>query len=230
MSRDEYLRLRAAYEGDRLNVSSIDISDSRDIKSPIGGIVTRVNVNVGRYASDTERGQAMFVIEDLDNLQMKVMISEYDISKIKVGQTARITADVLGNDSVTGVVSKISPSGEAKDATSTEKVIPVDIDIDKGDKTLIAGVNARATILIDRQEDVTVVSIDAVAQDPETGQDMVFVVDEGGILRKVPVELGLETNIYVEILGGVLKEGEQIVLAPTLDMEDGMIVTVAPAM
>jgi len=170
------------------------------------------------------------VVENLNDLQMKVSVSEYDISKIRVGQSVTITAEVLGNDSVTGVVSSISPTGELKDMTSSEKVIPVVIDIDKGDKNLIAGVTARAKILIDKQESVTAVSIDAVAQDPETGQDMVFVVDEGGILRKVPVELGLETNIYVEILGGVLKEGEQIVLAPTLDMEDGMIVTVNPTM
>jgi len=230
MSREDYLRLRAAYESDRLNVSSISISDRRDIKSPINGIVTRVNINVGRYAGDTERGQSMFVVENLDDLQMKVSISEFDISKIRVGQSVTITADVLGNDSVTGIVSSISPTGEQKDMTSSEKVIPVVIDIDKGDKIIIAGVNARATILIDKQENATVVSIDAIAQDPETGQDMVFVVDEGGILRKVLVELGLETNIHIEILGGVLKEGEQIVLAPSLAMEDGMVVTVFPVM
>ena len=230
MSREDYLKLRAAYESDRLNVSSISISDRRDIKSPINGIVTRVNINVGRYAGDTEIGQPMFVVENLDDLQMKVSISEFDISKIRVGQSVTITADVLGNDSVTGVVSSISPTGEQKDMTSSEKVIPVVIDIDKGDKTIIAGVNARATILIDKQENATVVSIDAIAQDPETGQDMVFVVDEGGILRKVLVELGLETNIHIEILGGVLKEGEQIVLAPALAMEDGMVVTVFPVM
>jgi len=226
MSRDEYLRLKAAYDSDSLNVSAFSISDKRDIKSPISGTVTRVNINAGRYASDVERGEPMFVIENLDDLQMKVRISEYDISKIKVGQTVTITADVLGNDSVTGLVTKISPTGEQKDATSSEKVIPVVINIDKGDKNLIAGVTAKATILIERQENATVVSIDAIAQDPETGEDMVFVVDEGGILRKIPVRLGLETNIYVEILGDVVKIGEQVVLAPTFEMEDGMVVSV----
>jgi RND family efflux transporter MFP subunit len=229
MSRDEYLRLKAAYDSDSLNMSTFNIADKQNIKSPISGTVTRVNVNVGRYASDTERGQAMFVVENLEDLQMKVRISEYDISRIKVGQTVTITAEVLGNDSVTGVVSKISPTGELKDQTSSEKVIPVVIDIDKGDKNLIAGVTAKATILIDKKERATVVSIDAIAQDPETGEDMVFVVEDGA-LRKVPVRPGLETSIYVEISGNALKEGDQVVLAPTLDMEDGMTVTVNPVM
>ena len=225
MARDEYLRLKAAYDSDSLNVSSFDIADKRNIKSPISGIVTRVNINAGRYASDTERGEPMFVIENLDDLQMKVRLSEYDISKIKVGQSATITAEVLGNESVTGIVSSISPTGEEKDALSSEKVIPVVIDIDKSDKNLIAGVTARATILIDRKENVKAVSIDAIAQDPETGQDMVFIVDEGGLLKKISVETGLETNIYVEIKGDAVKEGDIIVLAPALDMEDGMAVS-----
>jgi len=227
MAREEYLRLKAAYENDRLTLSTFNISDIKNIRSPISGTVTRVNVTVGRYASDTERGQPMFVIENLDELQMRVSIGEHDISKINVGQAVTITADVLGGDSVEGVVSRISPTGE-ESMSSGEKVIPVVIDIDKGDKNLIAGVTARATILIDRQERATVVSIDAIARDPETGQDMVFVVDEGDLLRKVAVEVGLETNIYAEILGGVLKAGEKVVLAPALDMEDGMAVTYEP--
>jgi RND family efflux transporter MFP subunit len=224
MSRDEYLRLKAAYDSDSLNMSTFNIADKKNITSPISGTVTRVNVNVGRYASDTEAGQAMFVVENLEDLQMKVRISEYDISRIKVGQTVTITADVLGNDSVSGVVAKISPTGEAKDMSSSEKVIPVVIEIDKSDKNLIAGVTAKATILIDKKESATVVSIDAVLQDPETGEDMVFVVEEG-LLRKVPVNLGLDANIYIEILDGVLKEGDLVVLAPTFEMEDGMKVT-----
>jgi len=166
------------------------------------------------------------VVENLGDLQMKVRIGEYDISKIKVGQTVTITADVLGKESVTGIVSSISPTGEEKDMTSSEKVIPVVIDIDKSDKNLIAGVTAKATILIDRRENVPAISIDAIIQDPETGENLVFVVDEDEALRKVAVELGLETNIYAEILEGALKEGEQVVLAPSFELEDGMLVTV----
>jgi len=223
MSREEYLRLRAAFENDSLNVSTFNIADVRNIRSPIDGTVTRVNVTVGRYASDTERGQPMFVIENLDELQMRVSISEHDISKIRVGQSVTITADVLGGESVEGVVSRISPTGEDS-MTSGEKVIPVVIDIDKGDKNLIAGVTARAAILIDRQERAIVVSIDAITRDPETGRDMVFVVSEDDVLQRVFVETGLETNIFAEVLDGALKEGDVVVLAPSFEMKDGTAV------
>lgn len=234
MAREEYLRHRAAYENDRLNLSSINnriglssvnIVDRRDIISPIDGTVTRVNINVGRFAGDTERGQPMFVIENLDDLQMRVNIGEFDISRISVGQHVTIAADVLGNDRISGVVSGISPTGEQNPA-SGEMVIPVTIAIDRGDRNIIAGVSARAEILIDSRENATIVSIDALAQDPDTGRYTIFVVGENGKLRRVPVETGLETNIHVEIPGGILNEGEQVVLAPAFDLEDGMLVTV----
>ena len=49
------------------------------IKSPIDGTVTRVNVNIGRYDKDTENSQAMFVVENLEKLQMKASVSEFDV-------------------------------------------------------------------------------------------------------------------------------------------------------
>ena len=74
--------------------------------------MTRVNARLGRNAADTENKQAMFVVENLDQLQMNVKISEYDINKIQLGQQVKITSQVLGDEPAQGVVSQISPSGE----------------------------------------------------------------------------------------------------------------------
>jgi multidrug efflux pump subunit AcrA (membrane-fusion protein) len=53
---------------------------------------------------------------------------------------------------------------------------------------------------------------------------------EGTILKKVPVELGLEGDFNVEIASGDLKIGDLVVLNPTFDMTDGMEVAPAPEM
>ena len=228
IARDEYLRARATLQDSNLTVASFDIAEKKNIRSPIDGTVTRVNVSIGRYASDTENRQPMFVVENLEDLQMKVRISEYDISKIRVGQDVTVTAEVLGSASVSGTVSKISPTGEAKDMASNEMVIPVVIDIDKGDLNLIAGVTARATISIEKRSMVLTVSIDAIMEDPETGETSVFIVEEG-LLKRVPVELGLEGQLYVEIVGGGLSEGDSVVLVPSYEMVDGQAVEVYSA-
>ncbi len=227
ISQADYIRAKNAYENDRITVDSFDISEKTNIKSPISGTVTRVNVNLGRYANDTEDNKPMFVIEDLEQLKMDVKISEYDISKIKVGQTVTITADVLGKESVEGKVSRISPTGELKDITSKEMVIPVQIDVDKKESRLIAGVTAKAKILIEDRTQVMTVPIDAVLEDPETGESFVLVVEEDTI-KKVIFSPGIEGDFYLEVLSGSLAEGDQVVLNPTFDLTDGMKVIVLP--
>ena len=227
ISKEAYLRAQSQYENDRITLNSFNIADKVNIKSPIDGTVTRVNVNIGRYANDTENAESMFVVEDLQNLKMDVRISEYDISKIQVGQTVSITAEVLGGDRVEGTVSRISPTGELKDATSKEMVIPVQIDVKKGNVKLIAGVTAKAKIEIDKKTDVLSVPIDSILEDPTTEESYVMVLD-GTMLKKVTVTLGIEGDFHVEILSGKLKTGDMVVLNPTFDMTDGMEVAPAP--
>ncbi len=224
IAKEEYLKAETAYESARLSLQALQKSDDYSIKSPISGTVTEVNTTEGKLGSSNISAPA-FVIENLDNLQMEVKVSEYDISKIKLGQSATITAEVLGNGTVSGIVSHISPTGEAKEAGSSSMVIPVTIDIDKGDSYLIAGVTAKATILIDKRKGVLAVPIDAVLEDAGSGESYVFVINDESKLEKKLVEVGLESERYVEIVSG-LAEGQRVVLAPDTTYTDGMLVSV----
>lgn len=226
ISKTEYIRAKSAYENDNITVSAFDISEKINIKSPINGTVTRVNVSLGRYANDTEDNKPMFVVEDLENLTMKVKINEYDISKIKLGQSVTITADVLGKATVEGKVSRISPTGELKDVTSKEMVIPVTIDVIQSDSHLIAGVAAKAKILIESRSGVLTVPIDAVLEDPDTEESFVFTVVDS-LITKVIIKPGIEGDFHMEVLDGSIKEGDQVVLSPTFDLVDGMEVLVS---
>lgn len=197
------------------------------IKSPIEGTVTRVNARLGRNAADTENKQAMFVVENLDQLQMNVKISEYDINKIQLGQQVKITSQVLGDEPAQGVVSQISPSGEQKDGSSREMVIPVKIEVTSENGRLMAGVSANAEILIQESQDALAVPVDALLSDPATGENYVMTVDENSKLKKVVIELGVESDFYAEVVGGELAEGDQIVMNPDFSMLDGAAVIVA---
>lgn len=210
-----------------LNTRSKDLEDIY-IKSPIDGTVTRVNAKLGRNASDTENKQAMFVVENLDQLQMNVKISEYDISKIQLGQKVTITSDVLGGETAEGVVSQISPTGEQKDSNGKEMVIPVKIEITNDGGKLMAGVTGNAEILIEQSENALAVPVDALQQDPETGENFVMILDQGNKLKKVPIKIGVESDFYAEVTGGELKAGDQVVMNPDFNMTEGMTVTPIP--
>ena len=193
------------------------------IRSPIDGTVTRVNVNLGRYAKDTEDEKAMFVVENLNKLQMKVLVSEFDVGKIKTGQQAEISSDIMGADNAEGVVARISPTAEQKDNNSMERVIPVLIDITERPESLMAGVIATAQIKGGEADDVFAVPTGAILED-ENGQDKIFAVNDDGSVKSIAVETGMETDLETEITGSGLAEEMKIVVNPDSSYSDGMIV------
>lgn len=225
ISKSEYISSKNAYESSQITFNSFNIGEKTKIRSPISGTVTRVNANLGRYANNTEDRKPMFIIEDLENLKMDVQINEYDIKNVKLDQLVTITADALGKESIEGKVSRISPTGELKDPASKEMVIPVQISIEKNDCGLIAGVTAKAKILIDSKTAVMTVPIDSVLEDPDTGESYIFVVEEN-IAKKVIIEPGIEGDFYIEVLNSGLSDGDQVILGPTFDLNDGTEVLV----
>ena len=87
------------------------VSDA-DLVSPIAGTITRVNIKVGEFADTPTENKYDFTVENLDQLELSIAVSEYNIGKVHLGQKATITADILGGESLEGVVSSISPTGE----------------------------------------------------------------------------------------------------------------------
>ncbi|WP_326909506.1 efflux RND transporter periplasmic adaptor subunit [Sedimentibacter sp. MB31-C6] len=194
------------------------------VRSPIDGTVTRVNVFLGRYANDTENEKAMFIIENLEQLQMKVYISEYDIGKIKKGQEVEIYSDILGQDFVNGTVARISPTAEQKENNSMERVIPVLIEVLEKPDELIAGVLATAKIKVDKSEDVLTVPSGALIQESDSAFK-VFVINSDNTIKSISVEIGLETDLETEIYSSELTEGMKVIINPDNTYVDGMTVT-----
>ncbi len=205
-----------------VSIQSSTLADCQ-IRSKIDGTVTRVNTKVGRFADETEDDKPMFVIENIEKLQMKVLVGENDIGKISIGQKADITTDSMGKESVAGEVVRISPTGELKEGSASERVIPVYININEKNDKLIAGVTARATIHIAEASQALTVPFEAIGE-LEDGSNVVYVVNEDNTIHIVPVELGLETDLYTEVISDELTEGQTIVLSPSLTLTEGMSV------
>lgn len=191
------------------------------IKSPIDGTVTRVNVNIGRYAKDTENGAPMFIVENLEKLQMKVAVSEFDVGKIKLNQEAEIYSDILGKEFAKGIIARISPTAEQKDNNTMERVIPVLIDITEKPENLIAGVIANAKIKTEKRENTFAVPSGAIVQDGEGYK--IYILNDDNTISSIPVEIGLETDLESEIIGNLTEE-MKFVINPDETFEEGMTV------
>lgn len=223
----------AQTELDQLNKKLDDVI----IKAPISGTITRVNTKVGQFADGVDATQSkgiMMSIENLQNLQMELDISEYNIGKVKIGQAVSISADILGEgNTVRGEVTSISPTGEKKSETSTERVIPVKVKIVDANTALISGITAKAKIVLDSAQDAYIVPISAIGDDG-TGKTVIQILqsdgNDGYTVHIVPVETGIEDDInaqlkenpmpgedkaysyYVKTYDTKLTEGEQVQL------------------
>ena len=199
--------------------------EETQVTSPIDGTVVRVNTKVGQFADKPEDERPMFIIENLDQLELEIKVSEYSIGKVAVGQPVTIRADILNGEVVEGVVASISPTGEEKGGGSTERVIPTTVAIADPNTKLIAGITARAEIILEEAEDALVIPGTALLQ-KEDGSLYVQKV-ENQILYWIPVETGVEGDVDLEVIPveeGSLKAGDLIVTNAVAFLEDGTAV------
>ena len=199
--------------------------DDTEIRSQIDGTVTRIHTRVGRFANETANNQPMFVIEDIDNLQMRVLVSEQSIAKVRIGQVVQITADILNGEMVAGIVERISPTGELREGSMSERVIPVYIRVTGRHERLISGITARAVIKIAFVENALVLPWETILEG-ENGSAEIYTVNEDNTISIVPVTLGIENDLVVEIRGDGVNEGTPVVVNPGAHLKEGMSVEV----
>lgn len=202
--------------------------ENTQIKSSINGTVVRVNSKVGQFADKVEDDKPIFSIENLEELELEIKVSEFSIGKVKVGQPAVISADILDGGTVEGEVIKISPTGEEKGGGSTERVIPTTIRVDGDKSKLIAGITARAELLIKEAEDVFVVPTSALFNEGDTTY---IAIVQDMTVKRIPVKLGVESDITAEVIpedDTVLEEGMQLITNAGPQLTEGAAVIVMP--
>lgn len=93
------------------------------VYAPIDGVITALNVKLGERVVGTEMmaGTEMLRIADLNLMEVIVDVSENDIVKIKLNDTADIEVDAYHNKKFIGIVSSIANSATVQ-STSTDQV------------------------------------------------------------------------------------------------------------
>ncbi|MFJ6323970.1 MULTISPECIES: efflux RND transporter periplasmic adaptor subunit [unclassified Rhizobium] len=181
------------------------------IKTPVAGTVASRNARVGAIANGN--GDPLFTIIRNSQLELVVDVSESDITKISIGQKARIALSG-SREKLAGTVRLVAPIVD-----SVTRLGAVHISIDEGDKAR-AGMYGSAEIII-RQEEGVALPLTAVNTD-ENGSSARKV--ENGVVKFVNVETGIQDGAYVEILKG-LKAGEDVVAKAGAYVRDGDRIT-----
>ena len=119
-AKSNYLTTKAQYDAAQANVSQtqaslkeiIDQLNKTTIYSPINGIVTQLNVELGErvLGSGYSMGTDIMTVSDLNNIEARVDVDENDVVLISKGDTANIKVDAFGDRIFKGVVTQIGNS------------------------------------------------------------------------------------------------------------------------
>ena len=218
--------------------------DKTKVIAPANGVISQLNVKLGERVVGTAQyaGTEMLTIADMSRIEVRVDVSETDITKVKTGDTASVETDAYRGRKFTGLVSKIAVSSKSAAMSSTDQVTNYVVHIfilpssyedlaaslPKGKFVFKPGMSASVEIHTNRQDNILSVPVNAVTtrdwsdsikrkhaeEKTETIRQVVFVYDSK--TKQVSlrdVKTGLQDNTFLQITEG-LKEGEEVVVAP----------------
>jgi HlyD family secretion protein len=209
-------RSRAELENATKNLAYTTIAAPRD------GLVIDRYVEQGTVISSSRssfggEGQPVVTIADMTRLFVNAEVDEADIGRVQVGQKAEIEVDTFPDEVFHGRVTQVYPRGEDVENIT---IFRVRIEVEDPDEALRPEMTAEASVLVDRRQGVLAVPSKALVE--RAGQRFARVPDKTGALQPVPVEVGLESLDYTEIVSG-LSEGQEIALTGStgpLPMDD----------
>ncbi|PIU15894.1 hypothetical protein COT20_01145 [bacterium (Candidatus Gribaldobacteria) CG08_land_8_20_14_0_20_39_15] len=186
------------------DIENLEIQISKTtLRSPINGIVIKQNAKVGQIA--TANTNIVSIISEV-KFQVEANIAEADIAKVKIGQTAKITLDGYGPETVfEAMVIKIDPAETIIEGVATYKTT---FEFNEDSDKIKSGMTANIDILTAQKENVLTIPSRAVIT---KNNDKLIRVFNGEKIEERKITLGLKgSDGNVEIIEG-LQEGEKVI-------------------
>jgi HlyD family secretion protein len=147
-----------------VNVENVRISvDDTDIRAPISGTVIAKPVEKGQVISsptqDVGGGTLLLTMADLSAVQIRALIDETDIGKVRPGMEALVAVAAYPNQPFPGEVVKIEPQAIVEQNVTMFAAL---ISIHNPDGLLLPGMNAEVAVSIAERDNVLSVPIMAL--------------------------------------------------------------------
>ncbi len=213
------------------------------IYSPMNGTISKLSVEKGERVVGTSQfaGTEILRIANLYAMEARVDVSENDVLRVRVGDTAEIEVDAYPDRKFIGFVYQVANSANSLESTLTSESVTnftVKILMDKNSYTdlidvnnkrfpFLPGMSASVQILTNHANHVLAVPIQSVTTREDTTKnkintnsnetdskvkELVFVYNNGKV-KATEVTTGIQDDEYIEIKSG-LKENDEIVTAP----------------
>ena len=169
------------------------------ITAPLSGTIVERNVSLGGFVAPNE---TLFRIADLSEVIVEGDVFESDVSKVKLGQDARVRLDAYPDKVFNGPVSFI-----ASQVDPEKRTLHIWVSIDNKEGLLKPEFFAKVDLVVGPGGEVLSVPVEAIIDD---GAEKFVFVKNGNQFVRQDVATGMSDDRYIEITDG-LYPGDQVV-------------------
>lgn len=151
------VRSRTNFELAQLRLNDVTI------RAPLAGTVLSRNVEEGTVIQSASQnvsgGTVLFVMADLDAMQVRTLVDETDMGRLSAGMPAGVTVEAYPDRTFRGEVEKIEPQAQVEQNVT---MFPVIVRLDNRNGLLRPGMNAEVEVLVDQTTDALLVPNTAI--------------------------------------------------------------------
>ena len=183
-----------------------------NIIAPLSGTVSMHKVKQGEFVNP---GTPIASIADISKVKTTVFVDQPMSYKLKVGETATVSAPLFGEQSFTGKIIFISPVADANHNYQ------VDLLVSQTGKTLLrGGTDVQVAFNTISQKETLQIPSAAILTDAK--EPYVFVNENGKAAVKT-IKTGLIQDDKAEVLSG-LQAGDQVITSGQINLKNGSMI------
>jgi len=187
-----------------------------EITSPLSGVVTAINVNIGDIANPAA---VMATVANIGRMKAKFNVGESDVPSFYVGQSARIFSEMKPDVIQEGKIFQLSKSANIQSRTFE---IQATFSNTK-DRWFKPGMFCRVTVNMKTKKDALVIPLAAVVK--ANNSDGVYLINNDKSYYK-SITTGITDGKHIEVISG-LNAGDKIVTLGMNNLKDGTVVVIS---
>lgn len=198
----------------------VTLTQFEEVRAPFDGIIVTRGVDTGDLVNaDSKTGNALFTIAKDTTIRVTVHIPQSNAVAIRTGLEASVVVPQIPGRTFTGKIARSSVA-----LLNTSRTLTTEVDVPNPDGVLRAGLYVNVTFEIPRERPNIVIPAETLIFD-QRGLQVATVQDDQVHLQ--PINIYRDFGKTVELRDG-LQGGENLVLSPPSDLQEGSKVKLAP--
>ncbi len=182
------------------------------IKSPVDGIITEKNVNIGEILMRRiQEARILMKIAQIDPVLVAGLVPQEKINMIHINQKAQVKIDSEPDREFAGIVIKIEPTVEEE-----TKTFAALIKVDNPNHRLKPGLSAFARFLKEHRT----LAVPRIAVIDAANEMIVVTVDKNNIAHIKKIRVGISDDKKYQVLSG-LHPGDRVAIAGQMNIKEG---------